>query len=386
MLLFMDGFDKYGATADMTVGGRGWTNADTTHFTFDATGGRWGAGALKCTEDATANDFKTGTLGNSAGDEAHVAFNIFSDGIIASQVMCCIKRGSNADQAQIGVDSNKKLYASGYDASGYGAIVTESVASLHDSTDHHVEIHYKAANSGGFAKVWVDNVLVIDFSGDTLGSASSWNWGQIVLGGIGGNTWIDDVVVWQETSGGVTLFNPSHLGPHRIETLTPAAEGTSAQFTPQSGSNNAAMVDDVGTPNGTDYVDTGTTPGNLDLYTHNTLSGAPTAIYAVSQTSIGFKSGNDTATIRHQYEVSGTTNESGDIDSGIGSTTARKSYLGQFNGGSWSVANITSLQIGMKLTASAGGKFARIIDFYGEVLEDFALPIPPRNSIALVGG
>lgn len=67
--------------------------------------------------------------------------------------------------------------------------------------------------------------------------------------------------------------NNDFLGDSAIRGLLPTAEGTTNDWVPSTGTNNAALVDDpASAPNDSDYV-RGVNNGDLDLYAYDNLAG-----------------------------------------------------------------------------------------------------------------
>jgi hypothetical protein len=98
----------------------------------------------------------------------------------------------------------------------------------------------------------------------------------------GGVNWrIDDIYIWDE---------PIRRGPIRIESLPVDGNGAHQDFTPLTGADNAAMIDDV-TPNIADYV-IGTAPGQYDQYTIKNLSSDSATIFEVNLIMLGQQTGS----------------------------------------------------------------------------------------------
>ena len=85
------------------------------------------------------------------------------------------------------------------------------------------------------------------------------------------------------------------LGDCRVDTFFPDADGASSQFTPSTGTDNYAMVDEANPDDDTTYVESSTV-GHIDLYGFPDLSHTPANIYAVqvsprvNKTESGYRS------------------------------------------------------------------------------------------------
>lgn len=139
------------------------------------------------------------------------------------------------------------------------SIATASGAMSLD-TWHSIEVYHKPLDTGGRLQVWLDNVSVIDFTGDATASATSltgvrWN----------GNTaafYVDDIGI-NDVSGSTNTgrLNQPHFFPVRIK-----ANGDANQFTRAGwdlGANSAQVREHAG---GLSFLES-VTVNNRDLFT-----------------------------------------------------------------------------------------------------------------------
>lgn len=147
-----------------------------------------------------------------------------------------------------------------------------------DGQWHHIEIEYVAHTSTGSVKVWIDGILDIDLSGiDTSDAASGdvTTFTRVMMCGSMNNSGsgqsdgrVDDLLVWDDSGSDFT----GHLtSPHRLRNVLVNAAGDSAQFTPNTGANDAA-VDEATNDDDTTYVESATV-GHIDLYNIGDITG-----------------------------------------------------------------------------------------------------------------
>lgn len=123
---------------------------------------------------------------------------------------------------------------------------------------HFIQMRVSIDNAVGTAEVWVDGVKVIDFTGNTRNTANNFvnGWQSI---GSGGNPQLDNVVIYDETG---ASFN-TRSGETRVLPAFPNADGAVNQWTPSTGVDNWAVVDE-NPPNGdTDYMSAASPLTNL---------------------------------------------------------------------------------------------------------------------------
>jgi len=134
------------------------------------------------------------------------------------------------------------------------------------STFCYLELKVVIGNTGSYEiKVNSTNVLS-NGSIDTQASANAYAqtiklWGSTAGDPTRGLTF-DDWYVADGQAGDVTDF----LGSHRALTFYPNGEGDLIEWTPSTGTDNSALVDETPHNSDTDYVESGTT-GQQDLYT-----------------------------------------------------------------------------------------------------------------------
>ena len=248
-LLFLDSFDHY-ATADLTAK---WTSITNTPAI--TSGGRR---STNCVELQSGEHVKktlapgdtTGVVGFALNPgNPSSAFDVFYFMDVASQ------------QVGVRVLSNLTLQVQ----RGGSTTLGTSTLALNASTYYYIEFKALISNTVGTYEVRVNGVNWVSGTGaDTQATANAvWN-GIDVVGG-NGTALVDDLYVLD----GVASADPTYpdntfLGDVRIDALFPTAEGTTIEWTPSTGTNNAALVDET-PPDTTDYNSAAAT--EKDTYT-----------------------------------------------------------------------------------------------------------------------
>ncbi|WP_425616693.1 hypothetical protein NA78x_000347 [Anatilimnocola sp. NA78] len=147
-------------------------------------------------------------------------------------------------------------------------IATTAISVLSAATWHHIELKVTIANSGTY-ELRVNGVNVLSGSADTREGSNDYC-NRVRLVG-------PDAIVGQAPSFDDWWIADAFLGDRKVMTIFPDADGDSSDFTPSTGGDNYAMVDDNGPDDDSTYVQSDT-PGDSDLYTHGNVSGASSII------------------------------------------------------------------------------------------------------------
>ena len=331
---FCDGFDSYSATAQVPSK---WSSG--SGYTFSSTAGRFGGGAL--TNSSSPNGFlllKTTSI--PSGAKVRVGMHLkFSAGTVAS--------GTSAGYYVVGFNNNSALT---YTTTGQLAVVNyggstaylTSAATLSDGNFHWVELEYFLNGASSTAQLYIDGVFQGSYTG-SLGSAVAVTSVSLGMGyTFSGTGWIDDVVIWDDQG---TNFNTFPLGPRRISTLVPNADGDLAQFTPKTGTAHYAMVN--GGFGSTNYVsDSGT--GNVDLYKFPSLPYSPTSINAVVGNYFAQNTGSGTTNLIPKLKTSGTTVSGTTQTLTVGINSLYQApFITDAGGATWTATSVNAMQLGM---------------------------------------
>lgn len=214
---------------------------------------------------------------------------------------------------------------------------------------HLIEWHVVIGNSGSW-EVKLDNVSVLSGTGDTqnlAGSATTeFNLLFTASGGVGAGVVLMDNVVIQDSAGG--FLSTAVGGSWYVEGILPNADTADADFTPSTGSDNYALVDDVPADDDTSYVESATVT-DRDLYDYSNLTsvGSGFSIYAVQVNTTCFaNSGEDLVTV---VDSNGTV----DTDTQTpGATYETLTYLLEDDPdtlAAWTEANVNAAKFGVEV-------------------------------------
>lgn len=303
MLLLTESFKWASSTSDL---GLMWVNDNTGQITLNSTGSRFGGKCLQM-GDVSSGISKAVALTRRlmkrpSGTTIRVALWVKlssgwtgGDDVTNSEFLWSLKgpRHDTGDAPSLSAKFNSTGAVEVYKAdtmtsNGRNLVVTGST-SLADNTWHRLEFEIVLSPTVGSVKVWVDSTLDINTSGvdtDDLTSPSNLSYLQYFALATGqfnpdaGETLlIDDVVVWDDV-GGFTGEMTSK--DHRIDLILPGAEGGTIEWSPSSGADNAALVDDPSsaTHDGDSTYVSSSAASSIDLYNYAALSLYPDSIYA----------------------------------------------------------------------------------------------------------
>ena len=339
-LHLMEGFDRYGAIADL---GLRFTIGSTP--VYNSTGGRFGGGCVEV-GDSTA-ELVDCILANAAtmdgaGAKVHAAWHFKCTDLPAAASVFASLRTSADVGATLRVDASGNLTFRKY---GNATDIATSFATIAaDSTWHHIEIEARFAESpNGSCRIWLDGALVVNVSAvDTLDSGTPSAIDRLRL--VGQSSMMfhhDDVVVWDETG---TDFVVTQLDEHKIETLSVQADD-SVQFTPSASTNNTNVDDAAFHDTDTTYNESSTV-GHVDLFTLVDQAATPVTAHAVGVNIRARKTTADPTVARSRIDIGGTVVESGDFTL----TTSYAHYAAYFgkepDTSAWDATDIDSLKVG----------------------------------------
>lgn len=331
---FCDGFDSYSSAANLTAK---WSTV--AGASFAATTGRFGGGAVSNSSTGYALQLtKSVTL--PIGSKVRLAMSLkYSAGTVSSGTNYANPLFAINGQHICGFSSLGQIFVSVYGGANF--LLTSSVA-VNDGNFHWVELEYYLNGASGSAQLYIDGVSQGTYTGN-LGAQVAIN---SVMFGIGyvfsGTGWIDDVIVWDDQG---SSFNNFPLGPRRISTLLPNADGDLTQFTPKTGTSHFAMVN--GGYSSTNYVsDTGT--GNVDLFKFPALAYTPASINLVVGYFFGQNTGSGSTSLTPKLKTSGTTISGATQTLSVGTYTVTQApFFTDASGATWTAATVNAMQIGM---------------------------------------
>lgn len=253
-LLFMDGFDHY-ATADLP---KKWDNyygmvISSGSYGSLGTVSRRGSGGVY--GDANQMKLNKYVSPNSNTMIAGMAFKSIPFGFVfgfgtTTCPLVIVKLSSTSISAQRVNTSSGNWWEITYSSTAIGSAAAISLSTV---TWYYLECKVYSHSSLGTIEAHINGAEVLNVSGvDTTKSGVSMD-AVGFCGPGGGGIAIDDFYVC-DSSGSV---NNDFLGDVRVDVHYPTAEGNAHDWTPSTGANNAALIDETA-PNTTDYNSTNT--------------------------------------------------------------------------------------------------------------------------------
>lgn len=266
-LLFFDGFETY-ATADIL---NNWTSKASTP-TINATGGRRGGSGLSCGAGGYVRKTMLSSLSTIV---IGFGFNPNNVSVIGAVYIARLLDVSSAQlELRINADATLSITRN-------GTVLGTSSASLNVGGWQYIELKVTIHDTTGSYELRLDGVNILSATSvDTKNTANaSVNQVQIGLDGSvsGGPIYVFDDFYILDTAGST---NNNFLGDIRIDALYPTADGNYTAWTPSTGTDHYALVDEA-TPNTTDY-NSSSTAGQKDSYVmSNPPALSSQAIYGV---------------------------------------------------------------------------------------------------------
>lgn len=333
---FCDGFDSYSSASQLVSK---WSSG--SNLAYNATGGRFGGGALTNALSSLGSTLLSRGVSIPSGAKVRIGFSIkYATGQTGSPI---------ASAYIVGLNTNSILHlnAAGLlsvSILGNNTIVLTSSIAVNDNNWHWVELEYYLNGSSGSTQLYIDGVLQGSATANLspAQSVSSVNIGLGYGNATVGTAFIDDVIVWDDQG---STFNTFPLGPRRISTLVPNADGDLVQFTPKTGTSHFAMVN--GGYASTNYVsDTGT--GNTELFRFPSLSYSPTSLNAVVGNYFGQNTGSGSTSLIPKLKTSGTTGSGSTLTLSVGANSLLQSpFVTDAGGTAWTASAVNAMQLGM---------------------------------------
>lgn len=343
-LVMTEGFDMYNGTGANTGLQAKWVGITSCSMQT----GRFGGQCLQC---VAANG-----AGSVRGFPA--AYSSFSWGMAVRFTAMPSTSGTTAQwyfeniaSAQVGfkVGPSGDIQAGRYTARNSGTNLGSASATgvIVLNVWHYVEFEIVISDTVGVINVYVDNVQVLALTGLDTRNGAPTDVGQFVFYPVGigsittlGTCQIDDIYL---------LNAATRLGERRIETLRPANDTGTKNWTPNSGTANFSRVNETTVDGDTSYV-SATTSSTRDLYGISALSSTPATIDGINVVSFPLKTD---ATSRSIYNSI----QSNAVDSDGSAMALAASYqrldrlvlTDPSGGGAWTPTRINNLLIGPKV-------------------------------------
>lgn len=261
----------------------------------------------------------------------------------------------------IAIASGVNQLATRVNASGFIEVYRNTVPTgtlLATSTGHapivgfnYYELKASLATSGGTLIVRLNNIEVINFTGQTAATAGNVAMLNFSSPQTDATVTLDDLYVCDTVDATATQgrANNDFLGDLKVACLLPTGAGDSTQWTPSTGAN-WTTVDDV-PPNITDYV-SDPTSGHRDLYVMSDLTGTIGAVYGVQTSLYAAKSDAGAVTMKPTIKESGGTVTS---DTAVSPGTTFGPFHGTMrmvrpsDSAVWTASDVNALQAGVEV-------------------------------------
>ena len=222
--------------------------------------------------------------------------------------------------------------------------------SFYNGVWHYVELKIGWGTSAS-AEIRLDGLTVGSVSGvDTRSHASDPGYVQLCIGApitvaTGVAMYFDDFYLCN-TSG---VVNNDFLGPVKVYTLYPTANGSINQFTPVGAASNWDAVNEQTYDGATTYVATSSS-NQIDKYNVTDMGAVtPPAIYGVALGSWSTKMENTPRQMRHNLTVGGNTTNGAVFAPIVGPYMhSQEIFQTTPSGGAWTKADVDSMQIGVE--------------------------------------
>lgn len=309
-LLFIDGFDHY-ATADIT---KKWTAIGAGSPVINASAGRRSGGALLC-PNATTNTANMQKTLPSSYATLIVGFALKVSAFSARSVVRLMDTATVHVNVFLNLDGTLSVRRG-------TTVLTTTASALSTDTWYYLELKATINDTTGSYDLRLNGSSWTSGSNVDTRNAGNASVNVVSLGtdGVATNALtqsFDDLYV-ADTSGSAP--HNDFLGDVRIDTLYPTADGTYTQFTPSTGTDHYALVDETA-PNTSDYVES-STAGHKDSYAMGDLSAITGTIFGVQVSAAALK--DDAGARSLKVGVRSSTTDS--VDAGTALSTSQLYY------------------------------------------------------------
>jgi hypothetical protein len=343
-LLWLDGFDNYGTTVGSTVApsgvlGRYYSYAVSSDK-FYVGAGRVGGKSLDLTYSISLLHLKSPQLNNTDGTACILGMAINSPLIGSTSISILSVYDQNGD-----INCYLKVAPSGHlevVRSPTTVVATSTKPIIFDAWNY-IEWQIEISDSATTI-VKLNGETILSATGiDTKYEAGATRVEKFGLYSTNYGALIDDLYILNMNATGASDF----LGPIVVSSIRPTSDDTS-DWTPSTGTDNYAMVDEVISDDDTTYVATSTS-GHYDIYGYGDLT------YSTAIPGMVLKSEvrDDAAASPSVYNVieSGTTTSDGTsavVSSATYTGVVRVSETDPDTAAAWSAAGVNAANFGLK--------------------------------------
>lgn len=357
MILFSDGFDKYSDDQDLLSH---WTNVNTS-IVYAPTEGVRGGGAMKFNQDDVAISTNFAPVENSGIRKVRIAFwfksTIQSDDYIMRLVG---KTAGNTNRYHmLRTTAGGVFYLTTSDASYAVTTLYNGNINVCDGDWHFIEILIDNTDHNDWdAWIKIDGVLDLVLptgpvtSYDANGDQMDHMYRIDFFGTNGASTWLDDVLVWDDT-GGPDAFTGELDGAWFIHSSGVDGAGTHSDGTPVGAATNHEAVDEGPYHDGDISYNSLVNIGDKDTFTVEDLPANVTDIRTVLPKVVGSAQPAATVTLGG-YILSGATSAqtaNKQLVSDHKRTVFGEAAVDPNTGAAWTPANFNAAEFGYEKIA-----------------------------------
>lgn len=350
VLRFIDSFDHYAQAQLLSK----WTFR-TVSLDFVTNIGAWGRNGTSAYKSQNGSGAGLGlTVPGGAATDLVAGFAFQHDGNLSgdggNQNIFAFNKGS---LNQISVDfvgglNTIKVLKDKYPAVTAGTVIANGTRVLSANTWYSIEVYVKIAAAVGRVIVRVNELIDIDFTGDTNPRGADCDTISLKMsqGSAGGVMFFDDFFL---ATGGSSFY-----GDCRAEALFPNSDGSRTDFTPSAGASHYQMVDEV-TPNEDVDYNKSLTVGHKDSYQFSDPSPTSATVKGIQYVPRARTDDEGTRTIKSFYRsLSGNEYES---PNSLGLSSAYAIPIGDIvelnpeTGNAWTIQELKDAQFGLKVQA-----------------------------------
>lgn len=337
-VLIIEGFDYYPAVSGTAGLNTAWSASTVANLTLVA--GRFGGLAVRGSGAGSVGRSLNRAIPSTTS--AACGFALSLNGPPGLALYLAQFRSSGGVQCGLGIGTDGVLRVYG---ASTGVVLGAAAAALATGplVWNFVEIEVELHDSTGAAGVWVNGQKVIDLSNvDTKGQSAADITEFAFLApvpGPGSPGIVDDLYV----------TNGTRLGECRVVTLRPSADTADADWTPSTGVDHFAVVDETSVNGDTDYA-ASANAGDLELYNLGDLGFTPAGVFAVQCKICARKDDATTREVRTKIRSNGATND--------GATVALTSSYAYYSdiletdpdtSAAWTAAAVDALEVGQEV-------------------------------------
>lgn len=345
-LIFAEHCDNW--TSNTHVTARGWVQ-NNTFGGPSSTGGVAGGGAIfrsLYTDNYDRSYYRdltgvTATRVHSAfwwkcdlsGSSA--SYSYFINRVTAGGNACGIKSRTNNTNVALLVPT-----------AASGTEVGTSTTNIMDNGWHYLEFEILLDTAFGTARLWVDGALEVTFAGATASAAAPLAITRWYVGPHASNGYQDDLLLWTDVDTGDGWTTNLAGGVRILKTVRPTSDAA-VQFTPSTGVDNYALVDEQALST-SDHVESGT-DGHSDRYgfaAHGLTEGTP---HGVIVETVASNPGAGAINVVMVAESDAVVADGVAKDVPGSSTVFQHHFPARPGGGAWSFADIDAATFGIKV-------------------------------------